>query len=260
VSVILDPDHTRALLEELPAAYRTEIEDALLAALAQAFRRWTGSPVLLVDLEGHGREDLWEDVDLSRTVGWFTSLHPLRLDLRQAPGPGEALQVVKEQRRAVPGGGIGYGLLRYLDPESDCSRQLSDRPRAQVSFNYLGRYGEGAGPSSPLRIAGESRGPERDPRGKRIYLLEIDGGITAGSLQLEWSYSRNLHQRATIEQLAGDYLEALRALIQHSRSPEAGGYTASDFADFGWSQDDLDDILSEIGKTDWEDSHEIEER
>src|SRR5207247_7744318 len=140
VSVVLGEDETRSLLQEVPAAYRTQIGDVLLTAVLEAFAEWTGREELLIDLEGHGREDLFTGVDLSRTVGWFTTIYPVRLQ-RGAGGPGEALKAVKEQLRRVPNRGIGYGLLRYVrDEEMDSS--------AGGSFNYLGPFDQVGGGAS----------------------------------------------------------------------------------------------------------------
>src|SRR6185503_20884979 len=98
---------------------------------------WNNTPVLRVDLEGHGREDLFEDVDLSRTVGWFTTLFPVMLDIRRISHPGEALQAVKEQLRQVPNHGIGYGLLRYLNEDPQVGQQLREQLKTEISFNYM---------------------------------------------------------------------------------------------------------------------------
>ena len=124
VVVTLGEEQTRALLQEVPAVYRTHINDVLLTALAQAYARWSGQGALLVDLEGHGREELFDDVDLSRTVGWFTTLYPVLLQVPPGSGPGQALQAVKEQLRAVPNRGIGYGLLRYLSGDEELRQRL----------------------------------------------------------------------------------------------------------------------------------------
>src|SRR5207253_6003988 len=114
VGVALDAEETRALIQDVPRAYRTGINDVLLAALARAVTAWTGGTRVLVDLEGHGREELFPDVDVSRTAGWFTTVHPVLLDLSGADGEAGALKAVKEQLRAVPHRGIGYGALRWL--------------------------------------------------------------------------------------------------------------------------------------------------
>src|SRR5207245_852042 len=133
VSVSLNIEETRVLLQEVPAAYRSQINDVLLTALVQAFSRWTGTLSLLIDLEGHGREPVGEEADLSRTVGWFTTLFPVLLDLEGASSPGaearsagpvSGLKRVKEQLRSIPNHGIDYGLLRYVRGDMQVAANL----------------------------------------------------------------------------------------------------------------------------------------
>jgi non-ribosomal peptide synthase protein (TIGR01720 family) len=247
VRASLDAEETRALLQDVPAAYGTEINDALLAALAQVLAWWTGSEILLVDLEGHGREDIFEEIDLSRTVGWFTAIYPVRLELRGDDRPGEMLKTVKEQLRRVPNRGIGYGLLRYLSDEVEIRKQLRAQPRAEVVFNYLGQFDQTLEASARLRPAPEEQGPERSPRGRRTHLLEISSSILVGQMQMEWRYSDNLHQRGTIEALAQQFIWVLRALIAHCQSAEAGGYTPSDFVDVNLNQEEIEALINEVG-------------
>ncbi|HEY7821143.1 MAG TPA: condensation domain-containing protein, partial [Vicinamibacteria bacterium] len=152
VTVRLNEEETRLLLQEVPWAYRTQINDVLLTALTQVVGRWTGSGAALLDLEGHGREELFEDVDLSRTVGWFTSLYPVRLELPEC-GPGEALKSVKEQLRRIPAKGSGYGLLRYQTEDQELARELA-RLKPQLSFNYLGQLDSALG-GLPVKLSAE---------------------------------------------------------------------------------------------------------
>src|SRR5207253_1356835 len=140
VTVALDPDDTRALLADVPGTYRTQINDVLLAALGQVLSRWTGADRVLITLEGHGREELLDGVDLSRTVGWFTTLFPVALDMAGDRDWGETLKSVKEQLRAVPRRGLGYGALRYLRQGIPQAESLAGGPEPQVSFNYLGQF------------------------------------------------------------------------------------------------------------------------
>lgn len=246
VTVSLTAAETEALLRQAPEAYRTEINDLLLTALTQTFARWTGQPGLRLNLEGHGREDLFPDVDLSRTVGWFTALYPVELHLTGSEQPGEAIMAVKEQLRRIPKRGIGYGLLRYLCEDTAVREKLAAIPQPELSFNYLGQMGQEETAESPLTPAAESSGPERSSQAQRTHLLEIDGGVMDGRLEMTWSYSPHHHRRETIEQLAHDFIASLQVLISHCQSPEAGGVTLSDVADFGWEKDDLDDILAAI--------------
>jgi hypothetical protein len=164
VSVSLTAEETQALLHEVPTAYRTQINDLLLTALAQSFSQWTESRTLLVDLEGHGREAIFDDVDLSRTVGWFTTIFPALLNL-EAWEPGEALKSIKEQLRAIPNRGVGYGLLRYLSGDEEIAARLRQSPQAEVSFNYLGQFDQLLPEGALFGPATESVGPARSPRG-----------------------------------------------------------------------------------------------
>ncbi len=248
VRVSLSAELTQALLQDVPAAYGTEINDALLTALAQAVGGWAGMRRVLVDLEGHGREDILDDVDLSRTVGWFTTIYPVSLDLEGVERPGEALKAVKETLRRVPNRGIGYGLLRYLCEDEGVAEKLKALPQPAISFNYLGQVDTLLDASSPFALAHESPGPSRSSQGQRPHLLSVNGSITGGQLLLEWIYSEDLHRRATIERLAADFLEALRGLIAHCRSPDAGGYTPSDFADVDLRDEEIEALMAEIGE------------
>jgi non-ribosomal peptide synthase protein (TIGR01720 family) len=241
VSAALEPDETRALLHEVPAVYGTRINDVLLAALARTFAAWTGDGRLLVELEGHGREDLFGDVDLSRTVGWFTTVHPVLLDLRGETGARGALEAVKEQLRAVPGHGIGYGLLRYLSPDPAVRETMGALPPAGVSFNYLGQTDATLPPGSTFAVADEPLGPLTHPAGsRRPYLLEVVAIVRDGRLRCAWTYARDVHDEATVRRLADGFVDELKGLIGHCLSVGVEvEYAATDFALAGVDDDTL---------------------
>jgi amino acid adenylation domain-containing protein/non-ribosomal peptide synthase protein (TIGR01720 family) len=245
VGVKLSVDESRELLQEVPKAYHTQINDVLLTALVEAFAEWTGERRLLIDLEGHGREGLFEGVDLTRTVGWFTSIFPVLLDPGDTAELGETLQSVKEQLRQVPNHGIGFGILRYPSGEGGAAEELR-LPQAEIVFNYLGQYGSEGSDEGAWKTARESAGSNYSPLGKRSHLIEINGSVFEGRLEMDWSYSEDVHRRSTIERLAGDYMTALRMLIRHCRSQEARRYTPSDFAKAKISQKDLDKLISKL--------------
>jgi amino acid adenylation domain-containing protein/non-ribosomal peptide synthase protein (TIGR01720 family) len=243
VAVRLDAEETRALLQEVPAAYRTQINDVLLCALAEALGAWTGSPRVRVALEGHGREEeIGAGVDLTRTVGWFTTVYPLVLDVAGADGPGERLKRVKEQLRAVPLHGIGYGVLRYLAPDAETRAALAAEAEPQVSFNYLGQFGTEGGDAARLGFTDGPAGLSTAPGNRRRYLLEVNGGIAGGCLELGWAYG-GAHRRETVERVAGAFLDALKALIAHCTSAGAGGVTPSDFPLAQLTQAELDAVV-----------------
>ncbi|GLZ27982.1 hypothetical protein Lesp02_01720 [Lentzea sp. NBRC 105346] len=203
------------LLTTVPARFRCGVDEVLLTALALAVARWrgTGETAVLVDLEGHGREH--GTADLSRTVGWFTSVFPVRLDPGQDVG--RALQRVKEQLRALPDKGIGFGLLRYLN--RDTAPELSGRT-PQIAFNYLGRFdtGEWAVAGSPLDGAGA------DDRMPLAYPLEVDAVADGDRLTVSWTWPSALFTEDRIRELSEGFVAALRQVIRHA----VPGLTPSD--------------------------------
>ncbi len=245
VTVVLPESETRALLQDVPAAYRTQVNDVLLAALARTLAGWTGEPSVLVDLEGHGREARFGDVDLSRTVGWFTSIFPVRLEADTAAAPGELLKSTKERLRAVPAKGSGFGLLRYLAGDEARAR-LAALPAPQVAFNYLGRFDAAGETDARFRAAEEPAGPARAPSAPRRHLLEVNAGVADGCLRASWSYSESVHRAETVERLAEAWLDALRELVAHCVAPGAGGATPSDFSLLRAEQEELDRLVASV--------------
>jgi amino acid adenylation domain-containing protein/non-ribosomal peptide synthase protein (TIGR01720 family) len=227
ITLTLTAEETRALLQEVPRAYNTQINDVLLTALAETLQPWAGGQALLIDLEGHGREDLFTDLDVSRTVGWFTALYPLLLPALPAE-TGAALKTVKEHLRRVPNHGVGYGLLRYLsdDPAAAVLREL---PAAEISFNYLGQLDQVLVEESLFGPAQERSGADHHPAGRRPHLLEVAGMVINERLQLDWTYSESAHERTTIAGLAERCIDALRTMIAHCRAIESTQHTPSDF-------------------------------
>jgi amino acid adenylation domain-containing protein/non-ribosomal peptide synthase protein (TIGR01720 family) len=246
VSVSLDSQDTQALLREVPKAYHTQIHEVLLTALVLACARWTGESSLLIDLEGHGREEIFDEVDLSRTVGWFTAVFPLLLSLEGVDGPGQALKAVKEQVRQVPDGGLGYGVLRYMSEDVEVIDNLDALPQAGVIFNHMGQFDHVIDESSPFVPAKESSGRTHSMRRTRDHLLEINGGVSDGRLQMFWTFSESVHQRTTIENVALQFIEELKSLILHCLSPEAGAYTPSDFPQAKLDDEKLNGILEAV--------------
>ncbi|MGH3616015.1 MAG: amino acid adenylation domain-containing protein, partial [Pseudonocardia sp.] len=224
VSVRLDPEQTRALLADVPGVYRTQVNDVLLAALGRVLAGWTGHERVLVDLEGHGREEVFGGVDLSRTVGWFTTMFPVALDLAGQRDWGTTLKSVKEQVRAVPGRGLGYGALRYLTETG-----VSEQARPLISFNYLGHFDW---PATADGLYHAMRGElvlDADPTQRRAHVIDVVGRVEHRCLELTWFYSDQMHREDTIGALAQDLLAALLDVIGHCAQPGAGGRTPSDF-------------------------------
>ncbi|MEH2050562.1 amino acid adenylation domain-containing protein [Nostoc sp.] len=246
ISVSLDKAETLSLLQDVPKAYKTQINDVLLTALALVLSGWTDSESVLFNLEGHGREEIVDGVDLSRTVGWFTTIFPVVVELGIIDDLGTALKSVKEQLRLIPNKGIGYGLLRYLNVDAEISAQLEKIPQAEISFNYLGQFAQVVNTSSLMQIANEPSGNSQSLQGQRHYLLDINAIITNEKLQIDWTYSSNIHQHETIENIAQEFVETLQDIIAHCLSPENAGYTPTDFPLIQLNQLEIDQILQNL--------------
>ncbi|MCX4744333.1 amino acid adenylation domain-containing protein [Kitasatospora sp. NBC_01287] len=224
VSVSLTPTETGALLRDVPRAFNTQINDALLTALARAVARWTGSGSTLIGLEGHGREDLFNDVDLSRTVGWFTSVFPVALTVDPAADPATSLGGVKEQLARIPNKGVGYGILRYLGSPA-VTAALQAQPTPEINFNYLGQFTEQLPGIGRYADPTEPKGQSTSPDGMRWNVLDITAAVEGDTFGLNITYSAALHDRRTVQRLADAILDGLRQLISAGTDPAAGPAT-----------------------------------
>ena len=262
ITLRLPAEVTAPLLTTVPGVFHGRVNDVLLTALVVAVAGWrrrraqgkgTGNAVL-IDLEGHGREEqLFEGVDLTRTVGWFTSLFPVRLDagaldleeaLEGGAALGQGFKRIKEQLRRVPDGGLGYGLLRYLNPET--APGLSGLAGPQIGFNYLGRFGGseavGFGMAPEAGAVLGLRGSESEL--PAAHALEVNAvTLEEGhgpELSATWSWWGGLLSEEAVSELARGWFGALEALVGHSAKPGAGGHTPSDFALVALSQAEID--------------------
>jgi nonribosomal peptide synthetase CepB len=278
--LLLPADTAGPLLAEVPAAFHAGVDDVLMAALASALDEWLrargrhAEGGFLVDREGHGRVPLAEDMDLTRTLGWFTTVHPVRLEV----GPVDPAEVraggadaarlikrIKEQLRQTPGEGIGYGLLRHLNPAT--RPVLAQLPSPQIGFNYLGRFGGPQGPDAegaaeraesreqrPWAPAGEHamRGGV-DPLMPLRHVLEINGSARelpeGPELRFVLESPRGLLTDAELAELAVCWEAALRGLARHAVEGGGGGHTPSDFSLIALDQDDIEEFESAFGGT-----------
>ncbi|MGW0402500.1 amino acid adenylation domain-containing protein, partial [Streptomyces sp. NPDC003002] len=243
-SVRLSRADTEDLLQRVPAAYRTQINDVLLTALGRVLADWAGDPVTIA-LEGHGREELFDDVDLSRTVGWFTTIHPVTLDVPRGDW-GQAIKSLKEHLRAVPGRGLGYGALRHLsEPGTAAHTALADAPHPEISFNYLGQWDGATSHSGLIRARLEGLGADQAPEQPRPHLIDVVAAVGDGELRIDWIHSPGTHATATVQRLADAFLNALRGLIAHCLGADSGGATPSDFPLAGLDQAAVDRIAGD---------------
>lgn len=241
IQIGLSGDETEQLLTSANQAYHTDTPDLLLTSLALTLREWTGSRRHLITLEGHGREDIGADLDISRTVGWFTTLFPHLLELPDRVDPGYCLRVVKEGVRSVPNHGLGYGVLRWLTPDG-LKQGLDLPPLPRISFNYLGTFDADFSAGSFI--------PADEPQGDTVGLefeasfdLECTCSVMGGEFSLNLRYNRRLLTAGTAERIANAFLEHLRELIAHCCRQEEAVITPSDISYDGLDIDQLDALL-----------------
>ena len=220
IEMTLSPEKTHTLLA-VPKRFASKVHEVLLTALALALARWTESNTVLVDLMHHGREPLFDHVDLSRTVGNFVSHVPVILDLGNVSRSGEALKTVREHLRNIPRGGIGYGLLRYMCRETEAGRKLRTCPNAEISFNSRVQFvqtlaaGEDSGAAGSFRRARESCGPPIDPGAIRGHLIGFRADLIKGRANFGFTHSTALQRRSRVEALTHGYMDALNSLIDY---------------------------------------------
>ena len=253
VSLELNDSITRALLHESSRAYHTRIDDLLLSALVLAFRDWTGEDTLLLELEGHGRDHPAIDLDVTRTVGWFTSIFPVVL--RAAPSLPDTIKAVKEQLRAVPNRGANWGLLRYGSAGDSTRQRLESLPAAEVLVNYFGQTDQALPSGFEWKVLTESGGG-RSPRQRRDHLLEINALVSGGRLRVHWTYGRGVHDRETIIRLAESFNNYLERIADHCSAAEVYTLTPSDVPAARISQQALDVLAANVAG-DLEDVYEL---
>ncbi|MGQ0772986.1 MAG: amino acid adenylation domain-containing protein [Pseudonocardiales bacterium] len=265
LSLTLPAAQAEPLLTSVAAVFHAGVDDVLLCALALAVAGWrrrrgldNGPGGVLVDLAGHGRhEQVLAGVDLSRTLGWFTTLFPVRLDvggidvdqaLAGGPAAGQALKRVKEQLRTIPDHGLGFGLLRYLNPET--GPVLAGRATPQIAFTYLGRFAVPEAtdwavvPDSEMLLGGgaDPALPASHPLAVTAWTEDRPDGP---QLHVRWSWPTGLISQDAVRELAQTWFQALDALTMHAAHPDAGGHTPSDFPLARLSQQEMDGLTAE---------------
>ncbi|WP_338552863.1 non-ribosomal peptide synthase/polyketide synthase [Paenibacillus sp. KS-LC4] len=232
---------TELLLKQVHKAYNTEMNDILLTALGTAIQRWSRHDRVLVNLEGHGRESILPDIDITRTVGWFTSKYPVLLEMDPGKDVSYRIKKTKEDLRQIPSKGIGYGICRYL---SEHAKEDVWRVTPQISFNYLGQFDQDL-QNNELGISRYAGGAQWSGKQARSYALDINGMIADGSLTLDLGYSGKEYRRETMEELASFLLESLRELIAHCEAKDKAELTPNDVQLKGLSLEELEQLAEQ---------------
>jgi amino acid adenylation domain-containing protein/non-ribosomal peptide synthase protein (TIGR01720 family) len=204
----LSAAETLTLLQKIPGFYRCQSNDVLLAALVLAWRQWCGKSAVHLALEGHGRESLLNELDVSRTVGWFTSIYPVRLEIAAPADRAGAVASIRNQLEAVPGKGVGYGVLRYLSGDLSLSRL----PAPQIIFNYLGQFERTLNDSTLFRLAEEDPGAWHSPAQRRRFAVEVTCVVVHQQMQLRWTVPAS--SREAFASLFQGFVRHLEGLIE----------------------------------------------
>jgi non-ribosomal peptide synthase protein (TIGR01720 family) len=242
VTVSLDLKSTQALLQDVPKSHNVQIQEILLMALARVVGEWSENKKTVIEVEGHGRQDVGASIDVTRTVGWFTTRYPVVLPWNRRWTTHRQLSVIRQVLQAVPNAGIGYGVLRYL-ADAQLRQALCIDP--EICFNYLGQFDQLFDDTSILSPLAVPVGPMQSPLGRRLHLIEVVAWVAKGQFQVNWAFSRNTHAGETIQYLAKRFLEVLQEFIAGSGSHRMQSEN-TDVEIEGISQDELAEILDDV--------------
>ncbi|MCP4682804.1 MAG: amino acid adenylation domain-containing protein, partial [Desulfobacterales bacterium] len=234
ISVTIDEKMTANLLKDAHKSYNTEVNDLLLAALARVLNTWTENGCVAFDLEGHGREDIIDDVDITRTIGWFTTIFPLIIHMDINDSLSMQVKAMKETLRQIPNKGFNYSILKYLQ-----NKAFHFNPG--ISFNYLGQSGLSENEEFFKVITTDSMAM-MDADNVRENLLDFVCVVINGQLKVNITYSRNKHKKETIQNLADKFQKELSNVITHCLDPASFDITPSDFDLMAFDQEELDSI------------------
>ena len=242
----LSETDTKKLLREVPQTLGADTAVVLLTALVRSFSRWTGKKSLMVDLESYGRDLVMQNVDISRTVGWFTAMFPVLLDLGASGDTLDHIAQVKAGAERMSSRGVTFGLLRYLTSGPETRQRLAHMPQPDVSFNYLGQFDQTTPGNTMFSLARESAGAESGGNNRRTHLLGVTGRVVEKKLEVSWNYSANRHEQRTVERLAEGYLEELRGMLRYAESISGGGTARKSDSDLELSQREMENLLAEL--------------
>ncbi|MGD9732735.1 MAG: amino acid adenylation domain-containing protein [Desulfamplus sp.] len=240
LNITLDAEHTEKLLGTVHQTLRTQTNDILLTALARALSAWHGQPASRILLEGHGREEIFKDIDINRTVGWFTTIYPVILELPEnSDDISYQVKHIKETLRKIPNNGFGYGILRYL------AQKLEKSTLPAISFNYLGRFDTDI--AQGFSIASESSGQCIGDEVEITQDIDINAIVTEKGLEISLTYNTKALTKDSMQNLLEKFKSELETIIEHLINKADAALTPSDIDFDGLGIDELDKVLDGIG-------------
>ncbi|MBF0414085.1 MAG: amino acid adenylation domain-containing protein, partial [Desulfamplus sp.] len=266
LNITLDAEHTEQLLGTAHQSLRTQTNDILLTALARALSAWHGQSSTRIMLEGHGREEIFKDIDINRTVGWFTTIYPLVLELPENNDDiSYQVKHIKETLRKIPNNGFGYGILRYLTSKNlnaisnksdsingnlnvskniNAVNILSCSSLPAISFNYLGRFDTDI--AQGFSIASESSGQCIGDNVEITQDIDINAIVTEKGLEISLTYNTKALTQSGMNRLLQSFKSELEAVIEHLIHKAEATLTPSDIDFDGLGIDELDKVLDGI--------------
>ncbi|KRF09859.1 non-ribosomal peptide synthetase [Paenibacillus sp. Soil787] len=235
----LNEEETERLLKQVNQAYHTDIPDILLTALGLSVGDWTKQDSVIVNMEGHGREILEGQVNVSRTVGWFTAQFPIVLDLKGSNDTSSHIKRIKEQVRRIPNKGIGFDLLRFMSPEE---LRLNLAPKPEIGFNYLGQFDSDV-TTKWFTVSPYDMGEPMSPEAERLFTLDVTAMIQGGKLSVRFAYNLQEYNQTTITQLQNSFKKHLLEIMEHCVNKQGPELTPSDLGDHELSLEELDGLV-----------------
>ena len=215
ITLSMDRDSTKFLLTQIPKKHGVSIFDILILALLEVLSSWSKSKRILLELEGHGREDIVNNIDLSRTIGWFTTIYPAVFEISDGDYTAK-LSRINDTLKSIPNNGFDFSLLKYLNDDEDIKKILKQIPPAQINFNYLGQFDQTLSEMDfSFKMSSYSAGKEQDPNEIKSNLIHVVAVINGGQLHIRWLYSKNLFNSRTIKKLAKRYIKELKNIIEN---------------------------------------------
>ncbi|MFZ1289535.1 MAG: amino acid adenylation domain-containing protein [Melioribacteraceae bacterium] len=240
-SQLVTKELTDLFITEISKSYKAELNELLITIFVKSYSIWKGKRKVSLTLENHGRENLYVEVDLSRTVGWFTSMYPIVLDLKNSISSIESLITIKEQLRKIPQNGISYGIYKLFFNSSDLPHLSA------ISFNYLGKFNMGIEEQSSFKIVEQNKGLERAKENLRPFELDFVCSIVNDRLHLNIIFNKNLFEEVEIVQFMDTFIQEIKLLINDAKFSD-GGYSPSDFKDIELNNEELDSIFNELNE------------
>ena len=243
LTITVDKNTTAKLLTKTHQTYNTEMNDILLSSLGLALKEWTRQNNILISTEGHGREPILDEMNISRTVGWFTSIYPIILDMNHSDDISYQIRSIKENLRKIPHNGIGYGILKYLSKTGNFKSKITP----EILFNYLGQFD-----SLPMvELSNLSSGPDISYGAEIHTNIELNGLVANGELNFTLKYSEKQYKPETMKLFSEMFRNQLIKVIEHCTEKglaDEKKYTPSDFGDKSLSLDDLQQIINQVEK------------